>query len=324
MKISFVWDWDNDLEQFATWNDGLSAALYELRKRGHDMSFHTYLKNNDRGVLTSAEGLPFQAHGTIGDCVAAVDKHQPDVILQWGDMTRPTARSLSKLKKPTALCFAGGEPFGQNYGLFDHIFVESRAYLDRFQSRGASVSMAFGTNTRLFLPNPESKVSYDVFFPATYAAWKRHDLFAEAMSGYRAITSGFKYVSHETFCWEVPLRAGLLVLSHTSAKATRDLYDHAGCVVVTSRADGGSQRTVLEALAMNKPTIVMNDSDKTTEYIRGLGREDWIVEPSVHAIRKAVDSALSSGPVDTRSYVLANWSEHNYAENLEAGLSKIL
>ena len=117
MKISFVWDWEPSFEQTITWKDGLAAALKELENRGHSVNRFT----------DTLYPIPHE-YGPIVPIDEGVIK-QSDVILHWGDMTRPHALPHSQLGIPMAVCFAGGEVLGENVGLFDHIFVESEVYI---------------------------------------------------------------------------------------------------------------------------------------------------------------------------------------------------
>lgn len=314
MRIAFVWDWDIVPPQAITWRDGLSRAIKILGER-HDVKVfaegkvpytlpHTYF---DINVCTQGEGM-----------VDSVREFEPDVILHWADTTRPNAKPLFQLGIPMALCFAGGNPFGETHTLFDHIFVESDVYYEQFKDRGFSVSKAFGTNTTLFSPNYTQSKYIDAFFPATYCLWKRQQLFTDAVQGLRACTAGWMYEKQERDCWEYPEKRGILVLPHLSAKALQRMYAASRCVVITSRSDGGSQRTVLEAMAMNIPVVVTEDSDKTTEYIKASG---WghIAKAKPNHIRNAIHEALETKPT-SRDWILENYSEDKYASDLEEGL----
>lgn len=318
MRIAFVWDWENDLFQMATWRDGLAAAIRILSKR-HDLKFFTCGKAPfvfphdyfDIHVVPEGDAM-----------VAAVADHKPDVILMWGDATRPNAAPLKTLGLPMALCFAGGNPFGPTWHLFDHIFVESQSYLFRYQERGIKVSTAFGTNTELFTPVPDQQKQFDVIFPATYANWKRHHLLAAACKGMRVVTSGFMYQDHEQWCWQAGQKAGFLTLPHVSAETMRYLYAASKVCVIPSETVGGSQRTVLEAMAMNVPLVVMSDSDKTSEYVNDCGIGESVL-PVPEEIRAATYRALDQRP-NTREYVMRKWSETCYADALEEGLVSIM
>jgi len=249
----------------------------------------------------------------------AIEQYDPDAILIWGDLTRDNIRPLKILNKPMAICFAGGETNHTNSGLFDHIFVESEVYEDIFKSKGASVSIAFGTNTDLFKPIEQNKI-FDTIFPATFATWKRHELYAKATEGLDSLAVGYIYKDHEQECWQVCLDHGVTILPHVSAQVLHYLYAASRVCVVPSLSSGGSQRTVLEAMAMNLPLII-TDSDKF-DYAYG---KVYRVKPRIEAIRNCVDNIIKyDEKTNTRDYVLDNWSHIQYADALEKGLSEII
>lgn len=314
MKIAFVHDWNVNYQQELDWQDGLSAALNILGARGHII---------DRFVLSDdiIETIP----NPLGDITASahvVDlvKHaEPDVILHWADFTRPNAQPLKELGIPMALCFAGGEVDTYNTYLFDHVFVESQVYANKLEELGVPHSIAFGTNTDLFKPIEQNQV-FDAIFPATFAAWKRHSLYAQAMQGFKALAVGYMYDNHEQECWQECLRMGITVLPHASAQVLHRLYAASKVCVITSMSSGGSQRTVLEAMAMNLP-LVVTDSDKF-DYLTD---ECYRVEPEAEAIRGVVKALLDGErSINTREYVLENWSHIRYADKLEKELGKLI
>lgn len=313
MKIAIVWDWENNTYQTLTWKDGLAAALRELIKRGHDVK-----------VITCGNDMVID-HGyfpiyVTSDVVTMVRDYKPDIILHWGDFTRPHAQPLRELGIPMAICFAGGEAVNYNTPYFDHIFVESEVYKTKLEQAGyENVSIAFGTNTELFKPVEQSK-QFDTIFPATFAAWKRHNIYADAVKGLRALACGYMYDDHETECWKDTAKKGVVILPHVSAETLKWLYGATRACVITSSSAGGSQRTVLEAMAMNIPLIV-TDSDKY-DYITD---EVFQVDPTPEAVRNTIDFILENNvTVNTRRYVEEKWSEYAYADELEKGMKSIL
>lgn len=319
MKISFYHDWNPSLEQIATWRDGLWAALIELKQRGHDIR---YFSNSSGGKHVFSNGGLDSYISDDSDTRDEIKQFKPDVILHWADSTRPNADIGRVLGVPQAICFAGGEPFEKQWNNFDHFFVESDEYKVKLEEAGVSVSTAFGTNTKLFDPeNPfyvnQQKI-FDICFPATYADWKRHRLFAEATKGLRTICSGYMYSDHEQWCWRLPQESGGFVLPHLSAVAIAHTYAASRACLITSQNNGGSQRTVLEALAMNVPVIVMNDSLKTSEYLID-GKCGIITEPKVNQIKDAIEMANTLKPLG-RAYVMSKWTEKHYADSLEKRL----
>lgn len=322
MRISVVHDWVPDLLQELTWKDGLSRAVKSLIERGYEIRFCTL--GSSRFTLAHAY-FPVEVFPSEDALVADVKEYTPDVILCWADLTRPCARPLSLLGIPMALCFAGGDTAGTTGQYFDLIFIESEAYRSRLEVRGHDVITAFGTNTELYTPVKLRK-HFDVAFPATYCDWKRHRLFSDATEGFRAVAAGFMYDVQERDCYEYPQEHGVLTFPHMSAEALKYLYAASKTCVITSRADGGSQRTVLEAMAMNVPVIVMSDSDKTSEYILDAQREGYdvgaVVDPNPQDIHRAVDEWRERGS-NAREYILKHWSHEVYADDLERGLKSL-
>ncbi len=317
MRIAFIHDWEPDYFQELTWRDGLSRAVQLLGER-HQLKFYTLGKEEtvlphpffNVNVMPSSERL-----------VEDVKAFFPDVILHWADMTRPNAKTLFEVGKPQAICYAGGNAKAGSEVFFEHVFVESQVYKDAFERMGVSTSTAFGTNTELFRPIPDMPKHFDVFFPATYCEWKRHKLLTDATDGLKVATAGFMYEVQERHCYEYPRSKGVLTLPHIDANTLRWMYAASKCVVIPSRADGGSQRTVLEAMAMNIPLVVTEDSDKTSEYLIDAGLAEYVVPPDKQSIREAVEKILGGAPYpETRPYIMEKWSEYVYADNIEKGL----
>lgn len=312
MKIAVVHDWQPDFQQELDWNDGLANAIKILSEK-YEVKF--FCEGTD--IVLPHKLFPIHA---VSNIPYKVQLFNPDVILVWADGTRPNIPALASLGKPIALAFSGGMSPDENMRLFNHIFVESNSYLEDFKKRGYSVSTAFGTNEKLFSPYEQPK-AFDVIFPATFALWKNHKLFAESVKGLRALAVGYIQPEHESECWKVCEENGVTVLPHVSAEVLKRLYASSRVCVITSESNGGSQRTVLEAMAMNIPLVVSNASEKTTEYVKEAG-DGWIVEPNPADVREGIELALKT-PVETRSYILSKWTAQDYADSLEAGLKQI-
>lgn len=306
MRIAFVHDWEPEYEQEVTWADGLAAALKVLSSRHTVKAFCPTLKTPPSVIPN-----PYIHVHAVENVTAQVKAFAPDVILIWGDRSRPNMAPLSELGIPMYLLFSGGSTESGDFHLFEHIFVENECYRRALEARGFSVSIAFGANTDLFTPLPDQQKVFDVIFPATFALWKRHRLFAQAVEGLRSCAVGYMYDTHEKECWQDCEKAGSLVLPHVSAKALHRLLAASTVVAITSNNDGGSQRTVLEAMAMNIPVIVNNESQKNTEY------PVTHCNPDPRAFRHLIDNAQ---PVDTRQWVLDNASHIIYANQIEAGI----
>lgn len=312
MKLAVVNDWYDEKSAVLTNQDGFLKSLQVLQKWGWEVIFfkkHKFTWEFNHPCVT----LKFSP-----DPKKAIDEWNPDAVLFFCDFSRPLLGEFENSKYPIALCLTGG--LFEDYEDVPHIiFVESKSYLDRLQARGRNAIQAFGTNTELFKPIKQPKV-WDAIFPATFAGWKRHNLFAEAV-GNKGLAVGY-WQPHEMECVDVCFRHGTAVLHHQGAESTALLYNMAKTCVVTSRSDGGSQRTVLEALASNIPVIVTEDSEKTSEYIRECG-VGAIVPPTPEAIRNAVEE-WKDNPVNTRDWILKNYSETIYAKKLKEGIESIM
>lgn len=328
MRIAFVHDWEPDFQQEMTWHDGLAAALRILSQR-HELRFYTMGAEGDDWHHDYFDIHVTQTPFLVED----IRQFKPDVILHWADCTRPNAGPLATLGIPMALCFAGGDPMGPTNQYFDHFFVESAVYKERFEAAGCSVSTAFGTNTELFQPVPGMVKQFDTIFPATYCEWKRHYLYREATKGLRNVTAGFMYPDHERDIWEECITDGILTLPHVSAETLRFLYAASRVCVIPSKASGGSQRTVLEAMAMNVP-LVLTEDGKGVEYMREAKEMGFAVgelsSSDPHEIRERIDDLLrpaangASYRSHGRAYVMSKWTETHYADALEAGLQSLL
>lgn len=320
-KLAFVWDWDEPLGHLAHWEDGLAAALRELKDKW-DLKVYTQMWGVKRETIIPHPYFDIYTYPDSKSMEEQVLKDAPDVCLFWADMTRPAIPGIAS-RIPSAVCFAGGQVEMQNTHLFKKIFVESDSYYEELIQKGYPAIKAFGTNTGLFKPKPQPKI-FDVFFPACFAAWKRHDLFASVAKFYNSYACGW-FQEHEKFCYEACQEAGVLTTHHTPPYLLPDFYNASRLVLVTSEASGGSQRTVLEALSCNIPVVTMADSDKTSQYVIEAGHPEWVVEPNITAIRQKIDSILAAPPVvNTRDFILKNYSEFQYMEIMHKHLCELV
>lgn len=314
IRCAVVNDWF-DAKSAVFWNkDGILKMLDVLRKRdGWEIVF---FKQHDTNTFTWDHDYVKLSFSP--DPVQQIKDWKPDCILFFCDFSRPILEKLADYRCPKAQCYSGGL-FTDYSHVPDIVFVESQFYVDWMKSMGLNVTRAFGTNTELFKPMKQPKY-YDAFMPATFASWKRHWLFSEAL-GARGLVCGW-HQPREMDVIEACEKYGVGILHHQMPESLVYLYNQARTVVVTANTHGGSQRTVLEAMACNIPVIAMSDSDKTTEYIRqaGIG---GICEPNVEAIRAEVEK-WKDQKVNTRDFILQNYSEINYADAVRDGINSIL
>jgi glycosyltransferase involved in cell wall biosynthesis len=319
MKLAVCTDWGDKKSAFFWNKDGILRMLQLLRDRDNwETRFfrrhpeHTFVWNHD---YIDAYLSP--------DPAKAVREWNPDVILFFGDFSRPIMGALADMKVPKAICYSGGR-FTEYATVPDLVFTESKSYIPWMKANGVKqVIQAFGTNTKLFKPYPDQPKFFDAFFPATFAGWKRHDLFVDAM-GKRGVTCGW-WQENEMGIVENIMKRGTGILHHQMAESMALLYSMAKTVVVTSSDVGGSQRTVLEALACNVPCMVMNDSTMTSEYVIEAGHPEWVVDPRPEAIRTAVDDVIKLGVrPNTRDWVMKNYSEYIYADKVRDGILSLM
>ena len=318
IKLAFVWDWEVPAIQCLTWKDGLAKAIQILSK---EWEVKCYSIGKD--TIFYHDYFPIILKPIPELLAQEILKEKPDAILVFGDFTRPTIPLLANRGIPMACCLAGGT-FRNYVDCFDLIFVESEVYKNQLEAEGKRVIKAFGTNTELFKPIKQPKI-WDAINSSTFALWKRHELFAKAMEGYKTFCFGWMYHNHETECWKIPQEKGVMIAPHIPMEVIPYLLNASYTSLITSDSTGGSQRSVLEAISCGIPPIVMTDSDKTTEYIResGFGKT---VNPTIVEIREAVDFFKKNPPNPEvgHKFIIENYSEYIYAKKLQNGILSIL
>lgn len=314
MRLAVINDW-HDTKSAVFWNkDGFLKMLAVLRDRdGWDIKF---FKKYDRHLEWKHDyvDLDFST-----DPVKSALDWEPDAFLGFSDFSRPYLDEIKDKGIPIALCYTGGR-FEHYKDVPDIIFVESKSYVKWMEEMGLPVVQAFGTNTELFKPWSQPKL-FDAFFPGTFAGWKRFELFADAM-GDKGLTCGW-WQSNEPEIKDYLFEKGVAVLHHQLPESIVQLYNMSHTVVVTSKDIGGSQRTVLEALACNIPVIVMEDSTMTSEYVRECGIGE-IIPPAKEQIILAVERQKKATGINSRDWVMENYSEFVYADKVKVGIESII
>jgi glycosyltransferase involved in cell wall biosynthesis len=317
MKIVIANDWYSDKQGHYTNKDGFLRCL-DIFQRDYKWEV-IFIKKSSPGYFQH----PYVLFKYVEDVKSEILNQKPDCILLFSDLSRPLLGELRGCGIPIAQAFTGGA-YDKFEDVPDIIFVESQVYYDRFKAHGRNVVKAFGTNTEVFKPMPQPKI-FDACQTCTFAGWKRHELFAEALGGgkYKALACGW-WQPHEPQCWQICQEKGIVLLHHQNAESVNLIYNMSRTCVLTADNSGGSQRSVLEAMAVGIPPIVMSDNDKTTEFVResGFGK---IVLPEPSAIRNAVDELIKSPP-DSQigiNYIKSKYTEHHYAEKLKKGIESI-
>lgn len=296
--MCFIWDFTVSPMQLYGWNDGLKRALEIMAEK-----YGVY-------VNVIASDKPNEIY-------ERVKEFKPDYILGWGSLDRPSFAGLSQFKVPTGLCFAGGGTKHPHTENFDVVFVENKSYLEQFKEQEVNVIQAFGTNESLFQPIKLNK-RFIACYPASFARWKRHNLFADATES-KGIAVG-KFLENEPECFDICVQSGNTVLTEVPYKCLPEVYNQSVYTLVTAANNGGGQRNVLESMACNVPPIVMSDSDKNCEFVEESGY-GIIVDPDVDKIKEVLLSEYKNSE-QGRNYILKNYSAEKYADKIYNGLIK--
>lgn len=317
-KLAVCNDWYDKKSAVFFNKDGFLRSLDVLKKEhGWDVVF---FKKHEETFIFEHDYVPLHFSPNVKKSILS---WKPDAILFFCDLSRPIMKEFEDVDIPKAIAFTGGT-FNDYAHVPDIIFVESQSYYDRFKKDGRNVMRAFGTNLEVFKPIQQPKV-FDTFFPATFAGWKRHALYAEATSKFTSLAAGW-WQEHEPHCWEECQAYGVALLHHQSAESVNLLYSMSRTVVITSETIGGSQRAVLEAIACNVPVIVMGDSDKTSEYVNQAFDDGYevgaVVAPEVEPIRTAVEYWMDK-EVNGREWIQKTYSEQIYAAQIKEGIEQI-
>lgn len=299
MKIALIWQGLNG--RYGQWQDGLYAAM-KLIELEHDVAYFDV------------------------DQLDKLKKFNPDFVLYWEAACTAKGkdgdnyRAVQSLPYKKALLFAGGPVERETCKGFDLYFVESKINEDEFEALGLPWKRAFGVNTQIFKPQPFTKI-FDGMMQATFAAWKRHELFAEAL-GSAGLVCGRKQ-DHDMNGYNKCVEKSVKILPEMSANVVSMLINKSHTVVNTAEFWGGGQRCTLEAMACGVPVIVMKDSPKNREYVEESGG-GVVCEPNPVAIREAVANIDPLMGLKGLGYVHSKWTEKHYAEAIISGILQVV
>lgn len=303
-RVAFVWDWTAtpiDLFSWKEGGDGLSRALATLANK-----YGWFIEL----ICDDKPDRIYQAIKRIG----------PDIIICWGSLDRPSFAGVKQFGVPVGLCFAGGPTEHSHTDNFDVIFCENEVYKTAFEKQNLNVIQAFGTNDVLFKPL-DLKKQWNACYVASFALWKRHNLFAKAM-GSNGIAVG-NILQNDIKDFEVCIENSVVVLPAVPYTVTPFIYNQSKCSLITASSAGGSQRAVLESMACDIPPIVMSDSDKNVEFVQDSGY-GYICKPEVEEIKATVEKAVAEGKRGGREYVLSKYSAEHYADKIYKGFLPFL
>lgn len=356
-KLSYIWDFTNNILQLSQFNDGFEGMLSLFAKdKEVELRVYTILdgQKNRRNIIPH-NNFDFHCYANTHDLFEDVREFNPNYTLIWGDLTRPCIykayEDKLKLGRPFGLNFAGGNYTLPTKTYPTDIFVESETYYKYFKSQGLNVYYAFGTNTDLHKPVNIPKV----FVASKYcckAKWKNLELFGDAslitrkmlknkgiikqenivsdgkLSDSDLISSkldkspflvcGYT-VPHEKECHENLLKKGVLSIGNISELRMAELINSSHCCVITSLSSGGSQRMVISAMSSNIPCIVAKSSEKCAEYLVKAGYSDLVVDNTPFAIASKIIEVLKGkyDNINTRKYILENYSHYIFYKNIK-------
>jgi len=268
MKIAFVYQIDDE----HYWKDGLWAALKILEKDWQIDYFNLYFGE------TYARFKDIQEH---------------DLCLVWGALGSEQANfvvSLQDIKK--GICVGGGPVNHPNIHQFDIVFVESPWYVKECRKLGVDAKLAFGTNTKLFKPIPNQSKLWKAIYPAAFAKWKRHKIFAEEW-GKKGLAVGYMQPNNwEKECYEICLKNGVTVLPRVMPEVLVWLYNASKLVHITADLMGGGERTVLEGLACGLSVRVERDNPKLMELLKINKKRLWTEEDYAQTLKKEIEEVI--------------------------------
>ena len=176
------------------------------------------------------------------------------------------------------------------------VFTESQPVYDAVRAHGIRTIKAFGTDTDFFKPDPKKTKDIRYFYPATFSPWKRQTEISDLGSDLQLIgTIQPDGLDEYQRCAN---RGCKIDVGYFPATKIRDYYQRAEQVVIP--AIHGSERTVLEAMSTDiLPVVVHPENVRTYSYIKEYNE---------------------SGLKSPREFILKNYSEKIYAENLTKGI----
>lgn len=300
MRLAFCWQGFDG--RYGQWKDGLWAAMQLLEKE-HEVKYFDF----------SLKGI---------------HEFNPDVVLYWEAPVCNRGKdadnwfSVCALPYKKALLFAGGPLKAIDVKDFDLVFVESQINEEDCEREGIPYKRAFGVNTQIFKPS-QQPIFYDAFLQATFAEWKRHELFANALQSKGAVAG--RKQDHDTNGYDVCVKQKVAIFDELSAEEVAMKINSSYCVLNTSAYWGGGQRCTLEAMACGVPVIVMADSPKNREFVEASGG-GMVCEPDVQSIRESIEVVKSLSLFGSMGlkYVQENWTEAHYANALLEGIESIV
>lgn len=306
-NIGLIKPANEPIEMWLSWCDGLYGAM-DLLGQEHNLNIYVF-GYSDKPTTLERPHMTIFLRNDIKQLKYALSIHKPAVAFCWGTSFHNWAE-IEDLDVTKILLFAGGPYDYENASkIFDHVVVENTWDQNKFPNS----TVAFGTNTDVFKPLEGYNKSIPCFYPAAFAKWKRHGLWAEAMpTGSTAIG---QYQEHEKECFEVCREFGHLTLPQVPMGLLPHFYNQSLGVCLTSEWFGGCQRAALEAMACNVPVLSTNDN-KCGEF-NGV----WTCNPTVDDLRAAYTQMVTTftlSQYDLRQeFIVGKYDHHEYAKKLK-------
>lgn len=270
-KLAFVWFWDQASSVFPNWRDGLRGAL-DLVGREYDISWFF-----DKTIPLESDGFDF--------------------ILFWDDSNSAFFNEIDKYSCRKGICLTTAPQNVENLKRLDVVFCESQPIYEAVRAAGVRAIKAFGTDTEFFKPDPKVKKDIEYFYPATFSPWKRQrDI---SYLGSRLLCVG-TVQPDGAVDYNSAIENGVQIeLGYFPAEKIRDYYRRSKKVIIP--AIHGSERTVLEAMAMNILPEVVGNNPRSKTYL---------------------EEFKNSGSRTTRDFIVNNYSHFIYADKLLKGINE--
>jgi len=258
MKLTFVYKADD-----AYWNDGLKVAV-DILSQSWDVR-----KQN-----------------------GAYKPYITDFVLVWGALGSEQVTAVKDWPFLKGICIAGGPIDHPDIHKFDVVFVETRWHQKQFKRIGVNARLAFGTNTQLFKPIPEQHKIWEAIYPAAFATWKRHYLFAQKYKE-RGLCVGYVQPDNwEHECVDICYENGCTVLPQVTPEVLVYLYNASKKVYISSNSMGGGERAVLEGLACGCEVEVDSDNEKLVDLLADMKHKLLTEEHYAHELKKGIKEVL--------------------------------
>lgn len=238
MKLAFIWLWEHASKIYPKWRDGLRGALEEISKE-HEVIFFL-------------------------DGALPQDYHDWDAILFWDDSNSAFFHVIDRYPCKKGMILTTDPHNIENLKKVDIVFCESQPIYEAVRRHGLRAVKAFGTDTDFYKPHLTLKKDIEYFYPATFSPWKRQDTIAHL--GKKLFCLGTVQPDGQEI-YKKCLKMGVQCLvGYFPAEKVREYYQRAKKVIIP--AIHGSERTVLEAMALNILPEINPQNQRASSYLK--------------------------------------------------------